>query len=108
MCLGDLKSELSRLRAALQQQEREMEALRDAMARLRDERNAAKSSEQREGERLVAKTTQVYVISRAFFYFSHVIKSKYKKKIFFREVKDSVIFLFFFYFMSFINLYSPL
>ncbi len=59
MLLEDLKAELARLRAALQQQEREVEALRDAMARLQDERNAARSSEQREGERLVAKTTQV-------------------------------------------------
>ncbi len=49
------------------------------------------------------------VISGAFFYFllhNHIINLK--KKSFSGEVKDSVIFLFFFYFTRELNLYSPL
>jgi hypothetical protein len=55
----------------------------------------------------VACTNTQVVIYRAFFYFfpcNHIINIK--KKSFPGEVKDSVIFPLFFYFMSFINLYS--
>ena len=60
MRIADLEAELARLSAALKQQEREVEALHDSMARLRDERNAARAAAQRDGERLVAKTTEVF------------------------------------------------
>jgi hypothetical protein len=71
--------------------------------------NCVKQSAQQRAEGTTERSSARVVVSRAFSLFfpcNHIINIK--KKSFSGEVKDSVIFLFLFYFTRELNLYSPL